>query len=547
MVRTCNRPSICMGIPCVRRCCQRNEKRVKINGTRICVPDSSHIDIQYKFHDIDMLTNGNLICNEIPCIPRCCKINEKRIKYNGTAICVPDLSNNDIDIIFHSYKKINKEIISDVIKPRVYGTLYGQDCLSYKLDPNIDPRELHLINYKDGSLYLPNEDEQNSFTNSEYCIEKLEGPKSTQVGTFVCFPSTTENTEIKFKIYSVGILISCVFFFLTLLVYICVPKLRNLPGKILICLVSCLLVAYLGIAIGQISPPNNDKLCYSFAFFIYFSMMAAFSWMNIMCFDIWLTFGSTSRPRGNFGNQELKRFLMYSLYGWGMPILITLLTMSVTRFNLVSDDLQPKFGEGRCWFQYAHSKPHLVFFLGPVGILFLFNLILFILTLKYCNQVKKDIQRMQSTNADKPIIKTRFTVDKTRFIMNTKLFIVMGITWILEIISTIFYDQKNVYLWYISDFSNILQGVLVFFVFVFKRRVWYAVLDRFGIKTASARKSTTMATTSTFTGGSSVNLHRLRSMESCSSLLATNATAVNGRSYQNQLPFISWKDLLDSS
>lgn len=121
-----------------------------------------------------------------------------------------------------------------------------------------------------------------------------------------------------------------------------------------------------------------------------------------------------------------------------------------------------------------------MFFSGPVGLLFLINFVLFSITLRYCNKVKREIFRMQSSNMEKPALRKRFFMDKARFAMNTKLFIVMGITWLLEILSILFYDHKKTFFWAISDSFNVLLGVFVFFIFVFKKRVWYAILERFG-------------------------------------------------------------------
>jgi len=122
----------------------------------------------------------------------------------------------------------------------------------------------------------------------------------------------------------------------------------------------------------------------------------------------------------------------------------------------------------------------LLFFSGPLGILLIMNLVLFLLTLKYCNRVKREIFRMQSSNAEKPALRSRFFMDKTRFIMNTKLCFVMGITWLLEIASILLYDHKKNFFWSISDSFNVLLGVFVFFIFVFKRRVWNEIMMKLG-------------------------------------------------------------------
>lgn len=62
--------------------------------------------------------------------------------------------------------------------------------------------------------------------------------------------------------------------------------------------------------------------------------------------------------------------------------------------------------------------------------------------------------------------------------MNLKLFTVMGVSWLLEIQTTIF-DQNDIQ-WIIADIWNLLQGVLVFTIFAFKKKVWRGLLNKFG-------------------------------------------------------------------
>ncbi|XP_046868997.1 G-protein coupled receptor Mth2-like [Drosophila willistoni] len=173
--------------------------------------------------------------------------------------------------------------------------------------------------------------------------------------------------------------------------------------------------------------------------------------------------------------------MYYSFYGWGMPTLLTTITVVLTKCRVLPKSLRPNFGHGRCWFTYdAIGSASLLFFSGPVGLLFTINLVLFLMTMKYCNKVKTEIYRMQSSEMDKPALKSRFFIDKTRFVMNTKLCIVMGITWLLEIVSILFYDHKKTFFWSISDCFNVLLGVFVFFIFVFKKRIWLEVLKKLG-------------------------------------------------------------------
>lgn len=54
----------------------------------------------------------------------------------------------------------------------------------------------------------------------------------------------------------------------------------------------------------------------------------------------------------------------------------------------------------------------------------------------------------------------------------------MGVSWIIEILTTFMHDAHG-YLNF-ADIFNIFQGVLVFFIFVFKRKVLYELRQKLG-------------------------------------------------------------------
>lgn len=58
-----------------------------------------------------------------------------------------------------------------------------------------------------------------------------------------------------------------------------------------------------------------------------------------------------------------------------------------------------------------------------------------------------------------------------------KLFIVMGVNWIMEIISWAAGGPE--YFWYVTDLGNILQGVLIFIIFVWKQKVRHILVRKF--------------------------------------------------------------------
>lgn len=76
------------------------------------------------------------------------------------------------------------------------------------------------------------------------------------------------------------------------------------------------------------------------------------------------------------------------------------------------------------------------------------------------------------------LILKQIIITLNRFILNLKLFIVMGLSWIFEITATIF--DKHHHLWMVTDFVNLMQGVLIFFIFVCKRKVLMAFQKKLG-------------------------------------------------------------------
>jgi hypothetical protein len=63
--------------------------------------------------------------------------------------------------------------------------------------------------------------------------------------------------------------------------------------------------------------------------------------------------------------------------------------------------------------------------------------------------------------------------------MNVKLFVVMGVMWTLEIVSSLVIEPD--WIWYGADAINALQGVLIFLIFVLKRKVIHLLAHKLGI------------------------------------------------------------------
>ncbi|GAB0095981.1 probable G-protein coupled receptor Mth-like 3 [Sergentomyia squamirostris] len=432
------------------------------------------------------------VCRRIPCIRKCCGHEMKMARVNNKATCLHYPL--DLHPTFHTIKGEEFPSSDPPIKePKEFGVRFGQTCEKYILDAANDPRDSYYFNARTGHVHLDNLD---PIPESGYCTDFVEfAPDFIEIRTFLCFETPPGHSKEHFMVYAIGLAISCLFLAATLLVYACLPKLMNLHGKTLVSHVLSLLIAYAGLSYIQFGTDFQPKFCHTVAMFIYFSFLAAFSWLNVMCFDIWWTFGTVRNSRGMRKTRDTCRFSLYSLYAWGIPLLLTLFTYAVDSFEWFPEEYRPNMGVRSCWFSQSNGLGHRLFFLLPVGIQIVANVIFFILTAIHCNKVKSEIHRMQKNDTEK---KKRFFADKARLVMNVKLFIVMGVSWFMELLATIF--REPIEMWYVSDAFNVLQGVCVFFIFVFKRNVLQAIKRRIGVATKTTREATAATTKTTLTG-----------------------------------------------
>lgn len=61
--------------------------------------------------------------------------------------------------------------------------------------------------------------------------------------------------------------------------------------------------------------------------------------------------------------------------------------------------------------------------------------------------------------------------------MYTRLFVIAGITWILEVIG--FLMDPGSLIFYVSDVWNCLQGVFIFILLIMRRRVLRLIKERY--------------------------------------------------------------------
>lgn len=190
-------------------------------------------------------------------------------------------------------------------------------------------------------------------------------------------------------------------------------------------------------------------------------------------------------------DKKIKTFFFYSMFAWGLPLIITLIAFFVDFYQAFDKKYLPNFGVNSCWFMKINSFAHLLYFSVPISALLLANFVFFILTHLYSKDIRNDIIASKSTDRNGSR-KNRFIALKARFSMNLKIFVVMSALWVMEVLSNIFQVPEE--LFYITDAFNMLQGFFIFTIFVCNKRVIAAIKNKLGRGSNIGRRRTSSLT-----------------------------------------------------
>ncbi|XP_038587835.1 adhesion G-protein coupled receptor G2-like [Micropterus salmoides] len=156
-----------------------------------------------------------------------------------------------------------------------------------------------------------------------------------------------QQAQILTFITYIGCGISAVFLAVTLLTYILFQKLlRDIPAKILVQLcMSLLLLNLVFLLDGWLALYPAIGLCISTAFFLHYFLLTSFTWAGLEALHMYLSVIQVFTP-------YLSRYMLkFSLMGWGIPLIVVIIVISVDKDNYglvtygkytdgTSDDLQ---------------------------------------------------------------------------------------------------------------------------------------------------------------------------------------------------------------
>ncbi|XP_032665102.1 G-protein coupled receptor Mth2-like isoform X1 [Odontomachus brunneus] len=414
-------------------------------------------------------TNSN-ICNDTVCIPICCELGYRMIR----GICTPDDSEYDFPEVHEIGKKVDE----------VFPLFVSDPCTNghYLLNSSLYPDDEYII-MTNGSVY---QTLLNSFIDpTTYCFAVVMNKSKYELTMCFDTANTTVEEDVDFTgiiILDIGIFVSLPFLLLTFVVYTILPELWNMYGYILRGYIGSLFLAYILLVPFQMMSPDglSDAVCIGSAFVLYFLLQANVFWLNVMCFDIWWMFGgfrslqgSAKQREKSVKQQEKKKFIMYSIYAWGCPFILTIICLIMDFVPDISKTLiRPEFGNVRCWF--ATDVARGLYFFLPMSITLICNIFLFIFTaLEIVRHKKNTTHQLKSSES------RRHDDDKQWFNLYLKLFIVMGVNWSTETISWVFKSAPRA-IWYICHLTSTLHGLIIFIVFVWKDKIRKLLLKRFG-------------------------------------------------------------------
>ena len=278
---------------------------------------------------------------------------------------------------------------------------------------------------------------------------------------FMCIPHvlkrlifwTSEDrlvVETYLTIICLSLSLACLY--LVIQTYLVFPELRNLPGKNLLSLSISLFLAQLFWLIPDRQYPST--LCHiaavlkHYLFLVTFVAMAAIAWHTHAVF---VSKHVGQKPSAK--NRDRKTFFKYLAIVWGIPAIFVVTCAIVEKKDIYAVYVN----EAWCWFDNEQAQKH--FFILPVGLLQLFNIIFFALTVF---RIYRDRSRTRSVCGS-------VQSHKTLFWIYLKLSSLMGFSWLFGFVNLLVEHPAFSYLFVI--FAS-LQGVYIAVAFVMKKTIW---------------------------------------------------------------------------
>ena len=244
--------------------------------------------------------------------------------------------------------------------------------------------------------------------------------------------------------------IGCTFVLLT---YSLFRELRTLPGQILMNLAATILATsvFLLVGIPLFALGEREELCHTSAILLHWMVLCQFSWMAVMSFELARTLCRALNLQPVQNKKVLKKiFLLYMLIGWGLPTVITGVSVVV---NYTTDYI--RYGvDGFCWI--GHTNSFYIAFVVPVALGIVFNGISFTVSVSMLYRASRTQSKLKKQN-------------NTSYLrVYLSIFSITGLTWTFGFVAIL---ARTNWAWYLFIILTSTQGFTICLAFLFTQKV----------------------------------------------------------------------------
>ncbi|XP_029679295.1 probable G-protein coupled receptor Mth-like 3 [Formica exsecta] len=426
------------------------------------------------------------LCDNITCIRLCCPfgnrlIKEKCIAGQGNFIFLQNMFGYINDSMRNESKSVDKLFLLVVHDPCQNGHYFF-----YPTQQNVllDNGSWYLHNTKD--IYYNRIIESTSYclaiVNTEFSDKEVPQVEFTVnvcrdiASKFIKRVDTPINQDDSISTSTIvsicGFLGSLLFSLVMFIVYSIVPELRNIHGFIL-CGYSSSIVIVNTVDMVKIFNKRADIadfICIAYAFVRYYFLLTSWFWLTVMSIDIWRTFGHSLQR--DVKQQERKKLILYSAYGWGGPFMLAIICGILDFVPGVSENFRPKFDKD-CWFAGYITRMLCVH--GIVTICIISIICLCINTARKIAHYEKDIAHHQRNLESR-----RYKDNKQWFNLYLKATKILFIIFCIKLPMNVLSFEVSCTVRYTLLMLDVIQQFLIFTIFVWKKKIGKLLLKRFG-------------------------------------------------------------------
>ena len=262
----------------------------------------------------------------------------------------------------------------------------------------------------------------------------------------------------------IGCSLSIVASILIIITYTIFKELHTLPSMLLVNLAVVFVFGDLFLFISGVASQtiSSVEICSFIGILLHFLFLCRFTWMNCLGIEYTRTFLLAVKLEKRKGKPtQIRLFLFYSLIGWGVPLLITTITVIInyTVKGAVRYGTDKDGTRGLCWIN--DMTVSLVAFVIPILVSILLNCIFFVVVvILICIASQTSVKDLKRTHV--------------RVILG--IFAVLGITWLLGLIAIF---STKTWAWYPFIVINSNQAVIIAIAFLATKKIlllyWSAI------------------------------------------------------------------------